>query len=126
MNIKERIDNFKSKKETSDKIAKEVKTLGDDIKQYFKKNDLLEFETDDNIAKISICENVSFNEEFAIEILKNNYPEEFKKVVRTREYIDQDTLESIIYNSKEISNAISKAFTTKEPTVKLFVKARKK
>ena len=126
MNINELIDIFKSKKEVTDKMSKDVKSLGNDIKQYFLENDLMEFETDENIAKISICENVSFNEEFAIEILKNNYPEEFKKVIRTKEYIDQDALESIIYHSKEISEDISRAFTTKEPIIKLLVKARKK
>ena len=126
MDIKSRIDEFKNKKDVSDALSKEVKKLGWDIKEYFVNNNLTELDTDLCTAKISISENVSFNEEFAIEILRNKYPEEFKKVIRMKEYIDQDALESIVYNSKEISDAISKAFSTKEPTIRLLVKAKKK
>ncbi len=107
------IKDYKQKNTLKNNATKEVKRLGDTIKEEFNKQELKEFDADGVIAKITEVEKVSFNEDYALEVIKEKYPEIAKKVIQTREYVNEDLLEAEIYNNKDFAKEIKKAFTTK-------------
>ena len=77
------------KQETS--IKKIVTELGSTIKQELQNRDVTEFIAGDVRASITITPNQDVNELQAIEILRKALtPEQFSKVIKTREYIDDD------------------------------------
>ena len=57
-----------------------------------------------------------FNEEKAIEILKKELTkDEAKSVIKTKEYIDDDALEDLIYNKKFDAQKLASCKTYGEP-----------
>lgn len=84
----------KQTKETVDGLNKQIKKL-------FLDNSLEEHFTDKFKAKLTITPKSEFNEEMAIEILRKNLSvDDFKAIVKTKEYIDEDALENYIYMRK--------------------------
>lgn len=77
------------------------------------------------IAKYYVQKRESMNEEMLLDIAHN---EGIPEIVKTKEYIDFDALESAIYNGKISSEVLAKMDNAKEvklvPTLKL-VKAKK-
>ena len=56
----------------------------------------------------------------AIEILRKSLtPEQFAKVVKTREYIDDDEMEKLVYAHEVDAEILAPAVTPKAPTVTL-------
>lgn len=85
------------------KLNKVVNELNNQIKSIFLERQISEFPTADSqfIATVTTKEDTEFNEAKAIEILKANLTEEeLKSVVKTKEYIDDDALENLIYNKQ--------------------------
>lgn len=92
------IDSYKSNKDQEAALHKESVAIGDQIKDIMSKNNLDEFSTNNWTAKVSVTQKEDFNEDKAIDILKENLSDEdLKYVVRTREYIDDDALEKLVY-----------------------------
>lgn len=101
-------------------IKKLVKGLGDSIKQELQNRDLTEFIAGDVRASITITPNSEVNELQAIEILRKALtPEQFSKVVKTREYIDDDEFEKLVYAREVDAEILTPAVTPKAPTVTL-------
>lgn len=106
------------KQETS--IKKIVTELGGAIKQELQNRDVTEFIVGDVRASITITPNQDVNELQAIEILRKELtPEQFSKVVKTREYIDDDEFENLVYAHEVDAAILQPAVTPKAPTVTL-------
>ena len=106
------------KQETS--IKKVVTDLGSTIKQELQNRDITEFIAGDVRATITITPNQDVNELQAIEILRKALtPEQFSKVVKTREYIDDDEFEKLVYAHEVDAEILQPAVTPKAPTVTL-------
>lgn len=106
------------KQETS--IKKIVTDLGATIKQELRNRNVTEFIAGDVRASITVTENQDVNELQAIEILRKKLtPEQFSKVVKTKEYIDDDEFEKLVYAHEVDAEILMPAVTPKAPTVTL-------
>lgn len=108
-----------AKKEES-AVKKMVSDMGATIKQELRNRDITEFIAGDVRASITITPNSEVNELQAIEILRKALtPEQFSKVVKTREYIDDDEFEKLVYAHEVDAEILQPAVTPKAPTVTL-------
>ena len=77
-------------------VKKAVTELGEEIKTLMVHNGMDKFGS----LSVTVTQKEEFNEPQAIEILRNTLSEEeFSQVVKTKEYIDDDALEKLAYNS---------------------------
>lgn len=112
---KNELDSYKKLVDADNKIIKEIMA---DI-------NVDEFAIDSSILKRSVEHRETMNEDALLQYLKDN---NIEGVIKTKEYVDMDALESAIYNesiSAEIVSGMSKCKTTTE-VVKLTVKKAKK
>jgi hypothetical protein len=80
----------------------------------------LEFVAGDVKATITEKENEDFNDLQAIDILRKTLgPDEFAKAVKTREYLDQDGLEDLVFHNQLDASILNPCRTKKEPTITL-------
>ena len=78
-------------------------------------------DTDNYTATLSRKDSESLNEDLAIEIIKENLGGALlSSVIKTKEYIDEDALEKLVYNGDLDKNKIAKAKIVK-PTFTLRV-----
>lgn len=120
------IDSYKKLKDEESAVKKALKPLGDEIKEELQKAGLEEYSTDNWTVKISVKQNSDFNELKAIEILKEKLPrKDLAKVIKTKEYIDDDALESLVYNGVFDIRELKVCETPKEPTVTLRITKKK-
>lgn len=116
-----------SLKESFDPLKKQVDDCGKKLKSAMRDVDLTEYVVGDKKVTISVTPKSDFNELQAIEILRKNLtPEQFAKCVKTKEYIDDDALESMVFNREVDAAILAPAETPKEPTVTLRVSKAKK
>lgn len=111
---------YKDAKDQEKVLKKLVTGLGDSIKQELQNRDITEFVCGDVRASITITPNQDVNELQAIEILRKALtPEQFSKVVKTKEYIDDDEFEKLVYAHEVDAEILMPAVTPKAPTVTL-------
>ena len=111
---------YKDAKDQEKVLKKLVTGLGDSIKQELQNRDVTEFIAGDVRASITITPNQDVNELQAIEILRKALtPEQFSKVVKTKEYIDDDEFEKLVYAHEVDAEILMPAVTPKAPTVTL-------
>ena len=111
---------YASKKEELDPLKKTVEEYGTKIKSEMINRDLSECIIDDIRASISITPKEDFNELQAIEILRKNLtPKQFEKAVKSREYLDDEAFESLVYNHEVDAAILNPCRIPKEPTVTL-------
>lgn len=111
---------YNSAKADEKDIKKRVTALGDCIKQELRNRDVTEFIAGDVRASITITPNQDVNELQAIEILRKSLtPDQFSKVVKTKEYIDDDEFEKLVYAHEVDAEILLPAVTPKAPTVTL-------
>ena len=114
------IEEYQGTKKKESEIKKVVSELGGTIKQELQNRDITEFIAGDIRASITITPNHDVNELQAIEILRKALtPEQFGKVVKTREYIDDDEFEKLVYSHEIEADILMPAVTPKAPTVTL-------
>lgn len=114
------ITDYNDAKDQEKKIKKTVTDLGGAIKQELQNRDITEFIAGDIRASITITPNQDVNELQAIEILRKALtPEQFSKVVKTKEYIDDDEFEKLVYAHEVDAEILMPAVTPKAPTVTL-------
>ena len=122
IDIKSIIDEYKAFKDIENKARKDASPLAEQIKEYALKNGLDKIKSDNWQANISVTPKQDFNELQAIEIIKKNLGGELlASVVKTKEYIDEDTLEKAIYNGDIDAKLLAHCTIEKEPTVKLTI-----
>ena len=111
---------YKDAKESEKAVKKAVSDYGTQIKEGLKNRNETEFIAGDIRAYITVTENSEVNELQAIEILRKELtPEQFAKVVKTREYIDDDEMEKLVYAHEVDAEILAPAVTPKAPTVTL-------
>lgn len=93
--LAEQIRLFYEDKQQLDNYKKSSEEYNKNIKQVMSELDLTEFETEDLIAKIGTQNRESFNEVKLLGKLKSlgNI-----SAIKTKEYVDMDELENLIYN----------------------------
>lgn len=124
--LKNLIDSYGESKKEENAIVKRNKERNSQIKQLFLDNDISSsFETDSFIATVSQTEKQSLNNELALSILKEELGEnELTSVVKTKEYIDEDALEKLVFNGQFDISKLEKAVDKKIVST-LRIKARK-
>lgn len=111
---------YKDAKESEKAVKKAVSDYGTQIKEGLQNRNETEFIAGDIRAYITVTENSEVNELQAIEILRKALaPEQFAKVVKTREYIDDDEMEKLVYAHEVDAEILAPAVTPKAPTVTL-------
>lgn len=119
-NLVEAVLDYKDAKAKESDVKKVIKNLGDMIKSELQNRNLTEFIAGDVRASITVTENQDVNELQAIEILRQQLtPEQFSKVVKTKEYIDDDEFEKLVYSHEVDAEILMPAVTPKAPTVTL-------
>jgi hypothetical protein len=78
------------------------------------------------VATVSITQKESINQDRAIIILKDNLSEDqLDQVIKTKEYIDEDALEKLIYNGEVQADLLVSAIEKGKPTSTLRIKDKK-
>lgn len=115
--LEELINAYRTNKQEVDDLKKVVDRQNKEIKDIMLEEDLKEFTTYNNYtAKIIVTEKDTMNEELLLsrlQVVKDKYP----NLIKTREYVDLDELENLVYNNLLDDNTISKVnscITTKE------------
>lgn len=97
--LAEKIDIYKSYKDSESKFKKLGSKLNDEIKETMKSMGVDEFSSDSYVATVKYSRKETLDEEKAIDVLRKTLSEEqLKTVIRTKEYIDDDSLEKLVYN----------------------------
>lgn len=118
--LRDVITGYACAKSEESSIKKVISDLGGTIKQELQNRDVTEFVAGDVRASITVTPNQEVNELQAIEILRKALtPEQFSKVVKTKEYIDDDEFEKLVYAHEIDAEILTPAVTPKAPTVTL-------
>lgn len=124
MNLEELIVTYAENKSEMDSYKKLVNRDNALIKELMQEQQITEKEVDGWQAKITTKKSESFNEDKLLAIAK----ERNLDIIRTKEYVDTDIMEELIYNgviTKEDLLEIAKAKEVKE-TIELRIKKVKK
>lgn len=112
--------NYQNAKKQETSIKKIVTDLGGTIKQELQNRNVTEFIAGNVRASITVTPKQEVNELQAIEILRKALtPEQFSKVVKTKEYIDDDEFEKLVYAHEVDAEILIPAVTPLAPTVTL-------
>lgn len=125
-NLKKTIDNLAEEKSQKTKLESSIKTKSEWVKNKFKELEVNEFYGDTYRAYLQYSNKIDMDEDKIIQILKENCKkEDYEKVIRTKEYVDFEALESLIYNNGIAAEKLEPAQIVK-PTVSLYTKVIKK
>ena len=114
LDINKIIDSYKESKDRENALKKSNTEMGNNIKSYFQANGLDRVDTDKYTATVTTSTSESLNEELAIEIIKENLGGAMlNTVIKTKEYIDEDALEKLVYNGDFNITKLAKAKITK-------------
>ena len=114
IDINKIIDLYKESKDKENALKKSNTEMGNNIKSYFQTNGLDRIDTDKYTATVATSTSESLNEELAIEIIKENLGGAMlATVIKTKEYIDEDALEKLVYNGDFDITKLAKAKITK-------------
>ena len=92
------VDDYVVAKKKEQEASKITKTLGNQIKKYLAEDNLTSYSTEESTVSIQSRTSVSFDEELLIEFLKSEGLT--RGLVKKKEYVDFDALESAIYRGK--------------------------
>lgn len=116
------IDECKSYKDTINRTKKLSEPLEAQIKEYALAHPDEVLKSEHWEAKVTVTPKEDFNEEKAIEILKENLGGKLlDSVIKTKEYIDEDALEKLIYNGDLDAKLLTSCTIEKEPTIRLTI-----
>ena len=119
------IDEYKESKDKENSLKKINNELSENIKSYMHEHNMTTADTDNYTATLSRKDSESLNEDLAIEIIKENLGGALlASVIKTKEYIDEDALEKLVYNGDFDVNKLAKAKIVK-PTFTLRVSKKK-
>lgn len=112
--------NYQDVKKQETAIKKVVSELNETIKTELQNRNETEFIVGDVRASITITPKQEVNELQAIEILRKALtPEQFSQCVKTKEYIDDDEFERLVYAKEVDAEILMPAVTPLAPTVTL-------
>lgn len=111
---------YQNAKKQETAIKKVVTELNETIKTELQNRKEPEFIVGDVKASITITPRQDVNELQAIEILRKALtPEQFSQCVKTKEYIDDDEFERLVYAKEVDAEILMPAVTPLAPTVTL-------
>ena len=111
------IDEYKESKDKENSLKKINNELSENIKSYMHEHNMTTANTDNYTATLSRKDSESLNEDLAIEIIKENLGGALlASVIKTKEYIDEDALEKLVYNGDFEISKLEKAKITKVTT----------
>ena len=111
---------YQNAKKQETAIKKVVPELNETIKTELQNRKETEFIVGDVKASITITPRQDVNELQAIEILRKALtPEQFSQCVKTKEYIDDDEFERLVYAKEVDAEILMPAVTPLAPTVTL-------
>ena len=111
-NLQELIRLFYEDKQCLDAYKKSTDEYNKEIKQGLKELGVNEFETDSGlVAKYNIQKRESFNEDLLLQKLKELG---VNTAIKTKEYVDMDELENLIYNGELNASELSSCRIIKE------------
>ena len=111
---------YQNAKKQETAIKKVVTELNETIKTELQNRNETEFIVGDVKAYITITPKQDVNELQAIEILRKALtPEQFSQCVKTKEYIDDDEFERLVYAKEVDAEILMPAVTPLAPTVTL-------
>ena len=97
-NLKSLVESYIINKQNEEDFKKQASAENTQIKELMHEYNLTEVATDLGTAKITEQEKITFIEDKLIEFLKaNNLADD---IVKTKEYVDYDALESALYHDK--------------------------
>lgn len=123
--LDELIHKYAENKAYLDDYTKICKIQNAEIKDIMAKADITEYETSGYKVKCSETVKESINEDMLLDIA---HKENLNDIIKTKEYIDFDVLENLIYNnkiSKEMLLQIDKCRETKTTVTLRISKAKK-
>lgn len=115
VDIQQKVDDYISLKAEEKEITSKTKALNTSIKKYMETNNESVLDGDNGAVSLTYREKIVFNEEALIEMLKNT--PDCSGIVKTKEYIDFDELESAIYNGRIQASSIDKYKSVKKTAV---------
>lgn len=125
-NLIKTIDNLAQEKAQKTKLEGSIKSATDFIKNKFKELELEKYTTDNFEAYLKYSNKVDMDEWWVIKILRENCKEEeLQGIIKTKEYVDFDALESFIYNGGIDAEKLEPAQSVKT-TISLLTKKVKK
>ncbi len=125
-NVKKTIDALGVQKVEQKELEQSIKNKTDFIKNYMADVEEKEIYGNTYRAVIQESNKVSMDEDKVIEILKNNCKkEDYEKIIKTKEYVDFEALESFIYNNGIDAMILAPAQSIKT-TRALYIKEIKK
>lgn len=122
--LKSLVESYIVNKQKEDDFKKKASAENTQIKELMHEYNLTEVSTDLGTAKITEQEKVTFIEEKLIEFLKTNNVA--NNIVKTKEYVDFDALESAIYNEKIPAELIKEMSSCQEKKITTVLRISKK
>ena len=92
------VDDYVVAKMKEQEAGKVTKVLGPQIKKYLAEDNLTNYDTANSSVSVQIRSSVNFDEELLIDYLKSSGLS--RGLVKRKEYVDFDALESAIYRGK--------------------------
>lgn len=109
-NLSKTIDEYKESKDKENALKKANNALSENIKSYMREHNISSADSDKYTATLTKTDKESLNEDLAIEIIKENLGGALlASVIKTKEYIDEDALEKLVYNGDFDINKLAKA-----------------
>lgn len=109
-NLSKTIDEYKESKDRENALKKANNALSENIKSYMHEHNISSADSDKYTATLTKTDKESLNEDLAIEIIKENLGGALlASVIKTKEYIDEDALEKLVYNGDFDINKLAKA-----------------
>lgn len=108
------IDEYKESKDKENALKKVNNALSENIKGYMYGHDMSSSDSEKYTATLTKTDTESLNEDLAIELIKENLEGALlNTVIKTKEYIDEDALEKLVFNGQFDINKLAKAKITK-------------
>lgn len=108
------IDEYKESKDKENALKKVNNALSESIKGYMYEHDMSSTDSEKYTATLTKTDKQSLNEDLAIELIKENLEGALlNTVIKTKEYIDEDALEKLVFNGQFDISKLEKAKITK-------------
>ena len=121
LSINDKIKSYFKQKKELDKQQRSVLQLSKEIKEYLTEENLSEYDSEDLTVTITEINKDVLDEESLIPVLKKSFP----SAVKSKEYVDMDELENLVYTRQISPDFIQSFIVHKEPTIRLNIKQRK-
>lgn len=123
--LREKVNRYTAAKEAAKAYNNDIK-LGDEIKEFCVARGIRQFKGEEFQVTVTVTPNQYIDDDKALEILKKKLNEEqLKQVVKTREYIDDDALENLIYHNQVPKNILAPAMVEGKPSTRITYKKLK-